>query len=216
MRALAIAAVLLVVVAVIAALVDRQVTEQAEAQASERVSTELGTPADVDLQGWPVSLRLLLGSVPRIVVTASDVPIPDQPARLDELDVQLSDAELRLDSLRETGIPVRARTGTFRTTLSAEDVLALAGNPPLVDRVELADGTIRFVLAEDVGVLDVVPSLRPDELVLQAQGTTVDVPPVRLSLADLPAGARVEAFEIADGELVLRGTVQDVLLEVPG
>lgn len=213
MRALGIAGVLLLVVLVIAALVDRQVTEQAEEQASERVSTELGAPADVDLMGWPVSLRLLLGSVPRVAVTASDVPIPGQPANIDALDVVLLDAELRLDSLRETGIPVRARTGTFSATLSGEDVYALAGSPAVVDRVELGVGVVRFVLAGDVGVIDVVATLQGEDLVLQATDTVIAVPPVSISLAELPAGARVESYAIEDGEIVLRGTVQDVLLE---
>lgn len=217
MKGLAITVVVLVVLLAVGVLVDGEVTEQAERRAAEQVRGELDAASTaVDLQGWPVSLRLLFGTVPRIEVVAHDVPIPDQPASLDDLDVVLSDADLRLGSLGESDIPVRARTGTFTATLSGDDVYALAGSPPVVERVELVDGVLRFVLAGGVGALDVVATLRGDELVLQARDTVFDVPPARIPLTGLPAGARVESYTIEDGLITLRGTVRDVLLEAPG
>lgn len=209
----------------LAAMVDAGLTRSAEREAGERVRAETGAvTAQVDLRGWPVSLRLATGSVPEAFVTAADVPIPDRAALISRLEVTLTDLALRLDDLQTPGaVPVRAATGRFEARLDADALTTLtvesSGTQGLVDRVEpvvTPDGTgvVRVTLASGLGTVDAIPEAREGSLVLRPVHQ-LPIGPAELvvPLRDLPAGATVDAIHVEPGALVLAGDVEDLLLQ---
>lgn len=209
----------------LAAMVDAGLTRSAEREAAERVRAETGAvAAEVDLRGWPVSLRLATGSVPEAFVTATDVPIPDRAALISLLEVTLTDLALRLDDLQTPGaVPVRAATGRFEARLDADALTALtvesSGTEGFVDRVEpvvTPDGTgvVRVTLASGLGTVDAVPEAREGSLVLRpVQALPIGPAELVVPLRDLPAGATVDGIHVEPGALVLAGDVEDLLLQ---
>lgn len=200
----------------IAAAVDLGLTAGAERQAAERLSAELGAPATVDLRGWPVTLRLLTGEVPEVVAEASSVPVPERAASLSRLTVTLTGVRLRLGDLRAPeALPVRARTGRFTATVTADDLLELAGRPPIVQALELRPGVVRLVLLGGVTV-EGTATARDGVLVLTPAQPVLGIAELPVPLGELPAGATVDRVEVGDGELLLEGSVQDLLLTPAG
>lgn len=205
----------------LAAAVDAGLTRSAEERAAERVVAETGAAdATVDLQGWPVMLRLATGTVPRAVLTAQTVPIPDRGAALSSLDVTLTDVALRFDDLSATDtLPVRAATGRFEARLDGEALRTLAAEDPtvaqVVDRIELLDGVVRVVVAGGSFSVDATAEARDGDLVVRPT-QPLPVPgleEVVVPLRDLPAGATVDSLRVEAGALVLEGEVTDLVLD---
>src|SRR5688572_21271926 len=131
MRRLGCLTVLLLVLGVGLFVADAAATTYAEERTEQRLARVYNTEADVDFDGWPVSVRVLLtGSIPRATVSASDVPL-DNGATVDDLDVRLEDVSVRLDDLRSgrgRRLPP-ANEGTFRAGLDEQSVAALLSIP---------------------------------------------------------------------------------------
>lgn len=193
----------LIVLAVLAVAGDAALTRVAEQRASEQASVLLGAPATVDLEGWPVSLRLLLGSVPAVDVLATDVSTPNG-ARLDRLEVTLSDVRLRLTDLFTGRLRASARSGTFVADLDATAVEQLLGMLGQVGDVALSDGVVRLEVAGRS--IDATVAVEGRTLVLRA-GNPVRGRPVRLQvpLPTLPAGTTVEQVTVLPGILRVEG-----------
>ncbi len=191
--------VLLVVAGVVA---DTLLTNAAERQASARVSEELGAPADVDLRGWPVSLRLLSGTVPEVGITAQDVPVEDTSVRVARLEVEVADVRIRFADLRAAGpLPVDGGAGTFRAELSEAEVNRLAG----VGGLQLGDGVASFDVAGQR--VEVVATVEDERIVLRPITGLPGVGPVPLAPVALPGEIRLEAVRIRPGLIELSGRV---------
>lgn len=185
------------------AVADAAVTRRAEQQVSEQVSAEIGAPATVDLQGWPVSLRLLTGVVPRVDLVAADVPLEDTDAELSELRATLTDVRLRLADLSSAGVPIEAGPTSFEADLDAGDVERLLGPVAAIGEIELLDGLARLTVAGfpiegTVGVEGGAIVVRPTAPILNLGEVTVPLPA-------LPGGVSVQQAVVLPGVLRLSG-----------
>lgn len=185
------------------AAADAAVTRRAEQQVSEQVSAEIGAPATVDLQGWPVSLRLLTGVVPRVDLVAADVPLEDTDAELSELRATLTDVRLRLADLSSAGVPIEAGPTSFEADLDAGDVERLLGPVAAIGEIELLDGLARLTVAGfpiegTVGVEGGAIVVRPTAPILNLGEVTVPLPA-------LPGGVSVQRAVVRPGVLRLSG-----------
>ena len=185
------------------AAADAAVTRRAEQQVSKQVSAEIGAPATVDLQGWPVSLRLLTGVVPRVDLVAADVPLEDTDAELSELRATLTDVRLRLADLSSAGVPIEAGPTSFEADLDAGDVERLLGPVAAIGEIELLDGLARLTVAGfpiegTVGVEGGAIVVRPTAPILNLGEVTVPLPA-------LPGGVSVQQAVVLPGVLRLSG-----------
>jgi len=185
------------------AAADAAVTRRAEQQVSEQVSAEIGAPATVDLQGWPVSLRLLTGVVPRVDLVAADVPLEDTDAELSELRATLTDVRLRLADLSSADVPIEAGPTSFEADLDAGDVERLLGPVAAIGEIELLDGLARLTVAGfpiegTVGVEGGAIVVRPTAPILNLGEVTVPLPA-------LPGGVSVQQAVVLPGVLRLSG-----------
>jgi hypothetical protein len=181
------------------AAADAAVTRRAEQQVSEQVSAEIGAPATVDLQGWPVSLRLLTGVVPRVDLVAADVPLEDTDAELSELRATLTDVRLRLADLSRADVPIEAGPTSFEADLDAGDVERLLGPVAAIGEIELLDGLARLTVAGF-----------PIEGTVGVEGGAIVVRPTApiLNLGEVPAlpgGVSVQQAVVLPGVLRLSG-----------
>jgi len=185
------------------AVADAAVTRRAEQQVSKQVSAEIGAPATVDLQGWPVSLRLLTGVVPRVDLVAADVPLEDTDAELSELRATLTDVRLRLADLSSADVPIEAGPTSFEADLDAGDVERLLGPVAAIGEIELLDGLARLTVAGfpiegTVGVEGGAIVVRPTAPILNLGEVTVPLPA-------LPGGVSVQQAVVRPGVLRLSG-----------
>ena len=193
-----------VVLAVVLIGLDAALTRAAEQRASEQATILLAAPATVDLRGWPLSLRLLLGVVPVVDVHATKVPT-DSGVRLGQLDATLTNVRLRLGDLADGRLPADADDGTFVASLDTEAVRRLLGDLGSAGLVELRPERVRFQVAGlpvEAGV-----TLASDQLVLTPVSGPPGVPDrLEVPLPELPPGTDVEQVTILDGALRLDGS----------
>lgn len=193
----------LLVVAVLAFLGDALATNVAEARAAERVAAELGASVDVDLRGWPVSLRLLNRHVPEVGLVATDVPLRDTPASLTRLEATLTDVAVpwtwtgRLDGV------VEARGGTFAAELDEAAVQSLVDLPVTIS---LEEGIIRGSVG--TAQLDATAEVVDGAIVLRpAASALAELGELRVPLDGLPQGAVVESVRVEPDVLLIAGSV---------
>ena len=201
----------LVVLAVGTYAADQAITSYAERQTAQRLSSQFDAESSVDLTGWPVSLRMLAGTIPRADVELRDVAL-DNGAVLDELVVTLTDVEVSYQSLSAEGDALPpARSGTFSAQLSEGSVAGLLGVPESIVQVELGGGVVTMSAAgieveADVQAVDgdVAFALRGAIAQLLGAGE------LTIDLSDQPGAPSVEEVEIGDGVLTVRGTLTEV------
>jgi hypothetical protein len=201
MRALVASGVALLV---IAGGIDLALTRTAEQQASEQASILLAAPATVDFRGWPVSLRLLFGTIPAVDLHATDVPT-DSGVPLRTLDATLTRVRLRLGDLANGELPAEAGDGTLTATLDDEGARAILGDLAESGTVELVPGRVRFTVlgfTVESGV-----TLEQEVLVLTPVSGPRGLPDrLEVPLPELPPGIHVERVEVLTGALQLEGT----------
>ena len=190
---------------------DLILTNTAEERTATRIGQTLEAEAEVDLQGWPVGLRMLLGSIPTARLTATDVPL-DNGAVLDRLDVELTDVAITIDDLttQSDRLPA-AEKGTFEAELGEPSVAAMMGIPAGLAEVTLRDGVVEvgaggLAIQADVGARDgdVVVSLAgPLSALLGGSEFAID-------LSDEPGQPFVEEVAIEGGVMVVRGRLEEV------
>jgi hypothetical protein len=184
--------------------VDAYLTDRAEDQAAQRVSAELGGQVEVDLRGWPVSLRLLQGRVPEVAISAREVPLEGSEARLERLETVVRDVRVRFADLSGTdALPVDGGAGTFRADISEASVNALAVVP---GGVRLGEG----VAVVDVGgqPVEVLATVDAGQVVLRPAQPGAGLAPIPLPLPPLPGEVVVEGVSVAPGILTLVGRVE--------
>ena len=210
--------VVVVLLGALAAGADWYFTGVAEERAGAEVSARLRAPVTVDLRGWPVSLRLLLGSVPEVAFAARDVPLQEVEGSLQLLEATLQDVRLDPAALSGADLVIEARAGTFLAVLDQATVAALArGNLDGVS-IELGAGTARVGVPQLGGVgLDTAVAVEDGQVVMRMTGLPGQLlPPLRLDLPVLPGGATVTTVEILPGRLVVHGTVTRLDLSAVG
>jgi hypothetical protein len=180
---------------------DAWVTSTAEEQASHRVGAVLGAPTEVELRGWPVSLRLLQGRVPEVALVARDVELAGG-VRLDRLEAVVSNVRITFAELRGTdALPVDGGSGTFRADVSEATASQLTGVP-----VTLGDGLATVTV--DGRAVDAVAAVEGGQIVLRPVGGAAgEVPPVPLPLPPLPGEAVIDGVRIQPGVLRVSGQV---------
>ncbi len=189
---------------------DQALTATVERAATNRVSNALKADADVEFEGWPVSLRILQGSIPTTTVSAIDVPL-GRGARLDVLDIVLTDVKVNINGVRAVGggkLP-QARRGTFEAELGESTLEELTEFPGGVSvtlqggKATLATAGVKAgakVRARN-GDIVVIPSGR----IGRAIGAEIPV-----DLSDAPGAPAVRTVEIEDGALLLTGDLEEV------
>lgn len=199
----------LVVVAVVAFLGDALATNVAEARAAERVSAELGASVEVDLRGWPVSLRLLNRHVPEVGLEAADVPLRGSGARLSRLEATLFDVAVPWTWTGRFDGVVEARSGRFTAELDEAAVQSLV---PLPVTITLEEGIIRGRLG--TAQLDATAEVVDGAILLRpAASSLADLGELRVPLDGLPVGATVESVRIEPDVLVIGGSLTDFRIE---
>jgi hypothetical protein len=190
------------VLAVVAIGLDLAVERAAERRISQQVSQLLGAPAMVDLRGWPVSLRLVFGSLPEVAVHAQDVPT-DSGVRLRQVDATLNEVRLQLGDLSHPRLPVDARAGTFTADLDAQAVQQLFERGSATT-VQLADGLVR--LRTPTTTIDTRVEIEEGMLVLTPVTSSPQLPSrVEIPLPRLPAGTMVQQVTIFGDLIRLEG-----------
>lgn len=208
MRAFVTSVIVLAILAVVADVGLERVVEQ---RASQQATMLLDAPATVDLQGWPVSLRLLFGTLPRVDVHAANVPT-ESGIRVDRIDVTLSEVRVSLADLSAGRLVASAQSGMFVADLDAAAVEQLLGTLGRVSDVRLVDGAVQLRVAGTT--IDVPVAAEGERLVLSPAKVPRGVPRrIAVPLPMLPLGATVEQVTVLDGILRLEGTfVPDALL----
>ena len=212
MRGLGCLTVSVLVLGGIAVGADLAVTNYAERRLADNLVTTLDAEeVTVDLQGWPVAARMLFGSIPQVAMTSTEVEL-DNGATLDQLDVTLTDVEVKVSDLRNNSerLPP-ADEGTFEAQLGEEAILAMLGVPTGVVDAKLQDGIVRLSAA---GVrLDAEVVASKGDVVIQLQGPLaqllggVELP---IDLSNEPGAPYVEDVEISDGVMSVSGRLEEV------
>lgn len=211
MRRLGCLVIVLGVLAVAVFWGDQALTSYAERRTEARVERTLDAETDVDLDGWPVSVRLLMGVIPTARVRATDVPL-ENGATLDRLDVELTDVEVDLADLRAN--PKRlppAQEGTFSARLGEASVTAMLGIPTGLAEVQLRPGVVRLGAAGLRVDADVVAE--DGDVVVRLQGPLAQLlggAEFPIDLSREPGSPWVTEVEIRDGVMIVRGTLEDV------
>jgi hypothetical protein len=199
---------IVIVVAVLAFVADIVVTNVAEDRAAERLSETLSAPSEVEMGGWPVSVRLLGGRLPQVDITATDVPLRDTSARLQRLDATLTDVEFGWTWSSGLEGRVIAHGGSFTAELGEAAVQSLV-DPTIT--VTLEEGVVRATLAG--AQLDATAEVDGDTIVLRpAADLFAGLGELRLPLEGLPEGVQVESVRIEPGVLLLAGGVDDFVV----
>lgn len=193
----ALVVVLLVANAVFAWFVERRVETALE--------NRLGSPTSVELSGFPVTPRLLTGSLPEAAVTVEDVGIPATSRSLGRLDLTFRDVRYTGERDGPLDSPIEARAARFESRLTEREVSALAGALPGVRGAELASGRpgLRLLLPGGV-TADAGLAAEDGGLVLRPEPPLLD-PELVLTPGGLPAGASIEEVSVGEKAVVIEG-----------
>ena len=180
---------------------------QIERRLETNLEDELGFAVDVDLSGWPVVPRLLLGSVPQARATARNVAVAGTGASISLVQFTLEDVRWKRQRLGPMDPPVQAEDARFRVEVTQEELQDLLGGESKVADVRLADGRVRITGAGGLAAnFDVAASggsvvLRPEMPVFDLQ-VYLPIDPI------LPGRTRVERVLIEDRRLIITGSTQ--------
>lgn len=209
-RLLAVLFVLLVLLAGVVFAGDRLLTAEAEERVAARAEEEFGAPAEVELDGWPVTLRVLAGQgVPRVDVRAVDVPAGG--GTLERVHVTLTDLAVDLGDVRAglDGLPP-ARTASFEAEVGQESLQDMMGVPVELAVLSLDDGGARLdvvgfaAIEADVSAQDGMVVIEPRSPAAAFLG----LGRIPLDLSSRPGSPYVEETETSAGTLVLRGRLR--------
>ena len=208
MRRFLVALIVVALVTLTGVGIDRYLTQEAERQASELLTERLGAPTVVQLEGWPVSLRLLGGAVPGVEVQTVGLEFSDVTLR--RLDVVFRDVEL---NWREVSDPANFEMTAGRGVYTAElDEQTLGNAADLPGGIRLGDGVLQVHAGGQVA--EAIAAVETDGLLFRPIGAVPQgFEAVRVPLAELPQGMTVEQVHIVPGVLQLSGSM--TRLEAP-
>lgn len=191
----ALVAVLLLVNAAFAWFVERRVEAVLE--------NRLGSPTNVDLSGWPVTPRLLTGSLPEAEVTLQEVGIPGTEVGLGGLGLILRDVRYTGERDGPLDPPIEARAARFESRLTEREVSRLAGVLPGIQGAEL-DGSGLVLDLPGEATADADLAAQDGGLVLKPETPVLD-PEIPLTPGGLPAGFSVEEVNVETEVVVIEG-----------
>lgn len=193
---------------------DLAVTRAAEQRTAQRVTRTLGADSTVDFQGWPVTVRALMGTIPRATLVASEVPL-NNGATLRRLDVNLREVDVDVNDLRGGGerssqFP-SARSGEFEAELSERSVVAMLGIPSGIVDVTLRDGVIVMAAAGVEVEADAVA--QEGDVVVSLAGPLAELlgaAEFPIDLSEQPGAPYVEDVQIRNGRMIVSGRLEEV------
>ena len=193
---------------------DLAITRAAEQRTAQRVTRALRADSTVDFEGWPVTVRALMGTIPTATVDAIDVPL-DNGATISSLNVVLSDVDVNVNDLRGGGERPRnfpsARSGTFEAELSEESVVGMLRIPKGLVEVSLQDGAI--VMSAAALEVEAEARARDGDVVVSVAGPLARLignAEFPIDLSEQPGAPAVEEVDIRDGVMRLSGTLEEV------
>lgn len=187
---------------------DAVLTDRAERGAADRLAAAFGGDAEVSFGTWPVTLRLLGGSLPEAQATLRDVPAGE--VRLRRVSVELRDVRIEGGTGLAFGmttpqrVGLRARRGRLDAEIDEAAVRQLTGVA-----VRLREG--QAVIDTPGGEIAAVAGVENGVVVLRPVGEAADereVDPVRFELPPLPGDPRVTRVELREGAARLSGEVR--------
>ena len=190
---------------------DQLVTATAESRTAARTGSALDAEVDVDLEGWPVTLHMLNGSIPQATLAATDVPL-DNGASLDRLDVVLTDVEVNVSDLTgdAENLP-DAGTATFEAELDESSVAAMLGIPGGIAEVTLESDTVTISAAGIAVAADV--EARDGDIIVSLAGPLAQLlggAEFPIDLSNTPGAPAVEDVEIRNGVMHVSGSLEDL------
>lgn len=197
------AAVLVVLLALVG--LDAAVTEVAERRLARGVGARLCGDATAELSGWPVSLRLLRGTVPHAEVTLRD-------ARPPGTDVVFTRLVLSADDVAVSGgtLTLAGRLG-FVAGVDEPDLRRSVELPATVSAVEFRDGEI--LLRTPVGLaVPAAVTLVEGAVEVRPTAAALDRFAFRIGLDRLPPALDLTAVRVEPGLLVASGTLDPARL----
>lgn len=193
---------------------DLVLTRAAEERTAQRVTRALEADSTVDFQGWPVTVRAVVGTIPIARVSAQDVPL-ENGATIDQLDVVLRDVDVNVRDLRGGGPRPRnlptAGSGRFQAELSEQSVTAMLRLPEGVADVALRDGVAVLSAAGLEVEADV--KARDGDVVVSLAGSLAELlggVEFPIDLSSEPGGPAVQKVEIRDGVMKLSGRLENL------
>lgn len=179
---------------------DAVITEVAERRLADGVGARLCGDATAELSGWPVSLRLLLGTVPHAEVTVRDARPPGSEVVFTRLVLSADDVTTAGATLAPSG-PL-----AFDAGIDERDLHRSVDLPATVSAVELRDGDL--LLRTPVG-LAVPATVALVEGALEVRPTPALLARFRfrIPLDELPPGLDVAEVGVRSGLLTASGTI---------
>jgi LmeA-like phospholipid-binding len=177
---------------------------QIERRMEISLEDSLGFPVEVDLYGWPVVPRLLLGSVPQTRVTAHDVDVAGTGASVSLVQLTFEEVTWKWQRQGPLDPPIQAVRARFEVEVTERDLEELLGG---LAEVRLTDGHLRLT---GIGGLaaDLVVAARGGGVVLRPDVPVVDIE-LYLPIDSIVHGrTRTERVLVEDGRLVLTGSVE--------
>jgi hypothetical protein len=183
------------------------IASQIERRIERSLESRLGFPVGVDLSGWPVVPRLLLGSIPQAQVTARDVAVARIGASVSLVQFTLEDVSWKKQRRKPLDPPVQAESVRFKMEVTEENLEALFVGQQGVGDVRLADGRARLKVPGGPGAnFDV--AARGGDVVLRPEVPVVDFEVYLPIDPIMPGKTRVERVLVKEGRLILTGSTE--------
>ncbi len=180
---------------------------QIERRIETSLERKLGFSAEVDLSGWPVVPRLLVGSVPQARVTAHDVAVARVGASVSLVQLTFEDVSWKRQRRGPLDPPIRAESARFKVEMTEGGLEELISSQHAMVDVQLADGRVQVTVAGGLAAnFDVAAKgggvvLRPEVPVFDFE-VYLPIDPI------LPGRTRVERVLVEDGRLILTGSTE--------
>lgn len=184
-------------------LIASQIERRVEASLEDR----LGFTVEVDLSGWPVVPRLLVGSVPQARVTARDVAVAGTGASVSLVKFTLEDVSWKRQRRGPLDPPVQAESARFRMEVTEGELEELFNGQHGMGDVRLADGRVRLTVAGGLAA-DFDVAAKGGGVVLRPGVPVVDFEVYLPIDPILPGRTRVERVLVEDGRLILTGSTE--------
>ncbi len=186
---------------------------QIERRIEMNLEDKLGFSVDVDLSGWPVVPRLLLGSVPQARATARNVAVAEIGASVSLVQFTFEDVSWRRQRRGPLDPPIQAESARFRLEVTEGELEELLGGQGGMAEIRLEDGRVRLTgpggLAASFDV-----AARGGDVVLRPDVPGVDFEVYLPIDPIMPGRTTVERVLVEDGRLILTGSTQG--LEITG
>jgi hypothetical protein len=180
---------------------------QIERRIESSLESRLGFSIEVDLSGWPVVPRLLVGSVPQAQVTARNVAVAGVGASVSLVQFTFEDVSWRRQRRGPLDPPIQAESARFKVEVTEGELEELLSGQHGMADVRLADGRVRLTVAGGLAAnFDV--AARGGGVVLRPEVPVVDFEVYLPIDPIMPGRTTVERVLVEDGRLILTGSTE--------